>query len=307
MKKVPRALLLLLAGLSGCAGLAPQDDVKAPAGLSGAMTAGAVFRECAGCPEMVVVPSGRFWMGSPETEKGRWSDEGPRRQVSVKRFAIGRYELKRGEFARFVEATKYETDAERDNGCRGLVKNRWDERVKEYDWRRTGFEQTDEHPVVCVSWNDANAYVAWLNSITGAAGAYRLLSSAEWEYAARAGTETSWHFGDDWTKLPEYAWYSLNAERRTHPVGEKKPNPLGLFDMYGNVWEWVADSAYRNYEGMPTDGSAWVAPEERRKTLRSSSWVEDAKDTRSSTLDRHFPVSRYNYIGFRVARSLPAE
>jgi formylglycine-generating enzyme required for sulfatase activity len=163
------------------------------------LTAGQIFRDCDQCPEMVVVPAGNFMMGSPKTEVGRFDPEGPQHPVTIATsFALGKYEVTVAEFKDFVQVTGYQTEAER-NPDQGLAV--WDEKKDKWvwskgqSWRSPGFAQDDRHPVVGVSWNDAQAYVEWLAKRTGQA--YRLPSEAEWEYAARAGTTTARFWGND--------------------------------------------------------------------------------------------------------------
>ncbi len=169
-------------------------------------------------PEMVRIPAGEFLMGSPEDENGRWGDEGPQHKVQVETFAIGKYEVTFDEYDLFCEATNREKPD--DNG-----------------WGR------GKRPVINISWYDAAEYAKWLSEQTGKK--FRLPTEEEWEYACRAGTTGSRFCQDN--ELSEYAWYYMNSDGRTHPVGEKKPNPWGLYDMLGNVWEWTA-SEYSKYE-----------------------------------------------------------
>jgi formylglycine-generating enzyme required for sulfatase activity len=225
---------------------------------------GRVFRDCTECPEMVVVPPGRFQMGSPASEAGRHSDEGPVREVRIGyALAVGRYEVTRREFGRFVAATGYRTEAERNvlvQGCLGRRGSTF-ENVSSLNWRNPGFDQGEDHPVVCVSWNDAQAYLKWLNESVPGRG-YRLLSEAEWEYAARAGRGSArFPWGDDANAQEQCAWANgadLTARVRipghieavancsdghahSAPAGAFLPNGFGLYDMHGNVWEWVQD------------------------------------------------------------------
>ena len=199
---------------------------------------------------MVVVPAGDFMMGSPEKERGRSDEEGPQHRVTIaKPLAIGKFSITRGEFAAFVKETDHKTEE-------GAMSSgpEW-KHQPDRSWRSPGFDQDDRHPVVCVNWHDAKEYVAWLSKKVGKA--YRLLTEAEREYAARAKTATRYSFGDDDAALSEYAWYRPNSGGATHPVGEKKPNAFGLFDMHGNVWAWCEDTWHSNYHGAPNDGSAW--------------------------------------------------
>ncbi len=224
------------------------------------------FRDCPHCPAMVVIPAGTFTMGSPLDEPDRGHDEGPTRQVSFgAAFAIGRTEVTRGEFAAFVAATGHALS----NDC--LI---WDgSRLAEVagkSWQDPGYPQTDEHPMVCVSWRDASAYARWLGEQTGYA--YRLPSEAEWEYAARGGTQAAYAFpatamACDYGNISDQRaaqavpqWNNLDCDDGvgfgTAPVASYQANGYGLYDTVGNVWEWVADCYADNYTDAPRDGSA---------------------------------------------------
>ena len=264
---------------------------------------GTAFRDCPACPEMVVVPAGKFTMGSPKGEKGRQSDEGPQRRVTIRRpFAVGSYEVTRGEFARFVKATGHST---------GKSCSVWSWRDKKWNlssglsWRNPGFEQTDRHPVACVNWHDAQAYVRWLSRRTGKR--YRLLSEAEWEYAARAGTTTRYHWGDAVgrnlanCKNCGSRWDG----KRTAPVGSFAPNGFGLHDMHGNMWERVADCWYGDHVGAPSDGSASITGRScSYRVRRGGSWDTYSLYTRAARRRYDFVQNRTYDVGFRVARTL---
>jgi formylglycine-generating enzyme required for sulfatase activity len=162
----------------------------------------------------------------------------------------------------------------------------------------------DDCPVEQVSWNEAQDFIKRLNEIEEKDN-YRLPTEAEWEYACRAGTTTEFFFGDDDSKLSEYGWYSKNSREKTHPVGQKNPNVWGLYDMHGNVWEWVEDDYHNNYEGTPSDGGAWSdKPRGANRVMRGGSWYNGAHGCRSAIRDFFSPVSRYYFIGFRLARSV---
>jgi formylglycine-generating enzyme required for sulfatase activity len=167
----------------------------------------------------------------------------------------------------------------------------------------------DDCPVEKVSWNDAENFIKKLNEIEGT-DKYRLPTEAEWENACRVGTTTDFFFGNDAGKLGQYAWYKDNSEERTHPVGQKKPNAWGLYDMHGNVWEWVEDDWHENYKGAPTDGSAWVdkGGDARRvvrgRMVRGGSWFNLARLCRSAYRRSHGADDRFNLVGFRLARSI---
>jgi formylglycine-generating enzyme required for sulfatase activity len=208
-------------------------------------------------PVMVEIPGGTFQMGSSDCAADNSSDECPQRRVAIQSFESGQYEVTFDEYAAFVlgaDDVELPNDEGRGRGSR---------------------------PVINVSWNNAKAYARWLSEVTG--DPYRLPTEAEWEYAARAGTTTAFSFGDDISKLNEYAWYSDNSEYQTHPVGEKKPNARGLYDIHGNVWEWVEDDWHDNYKGAWDDGRAWVDdPRGARRVILGGSWRFDARRCRSA-------------------------
>ena len=287
---------------------------------------GQMFKDCSDCPEMVVIGPGSFEMGSPASEEGRFDDEGPQHHVNFERaFALGRTEVTVGEFRRFVSASGYVSDAERHaGGKRGCYT--WEGGDGKFgwrdgkNWRSPGFAQTEQHPVVCVSWNDARAYVVWLARRTGKA--YRLPSEAEWEYAARGGTSTSRPWGD---KLDEACTYANLADQSTGPrgltwpvrhecsdgywftapVGSYRANAFGLSDMIGNAWEWVEDVWHDNYQGAPQDGSVWNTPDNAaQRVLRGGSRINIPRNARSAKRDGNMPVVRINDVGFRIARVL---
>ena len=248
-------------------------------------------------PEMVALPEGQFMMGSPESEEGRDSDEGPQHQVILSAFAIERYEVTVGEFRRFVDYTGYRTEAELGEGCRIWTGSEWEYRKETY-WDKPGFEQSDDHPVVCVSWNDAQAYATWLSEQTGYV--YRLPTEAEWEYAARAGTITAYSFGDNVSDLGDYAWYYRNSNNQTHPVGTKKANPWKLYDAHGNAWEWTADW-FDNYSDIAKDNPA--GPEQGSARVgRGGTWLSTPRGVRSA-LRKRDPADSYYTLGFRLART----
>lgn len=286
---------------------------------------GSVFRDCPDCPEMVAIPAGKFIMGSSSAEKS-WAarqvgsadglaDESPQHAVSLPPFALGRYDVTRGEYAAFVSETGYSAG----DGC-GRDSFKWQKRP-ELSWRHPGFKQTDRDPVVCVSWQDANAYIAWLNgkvkeqSSASGDGTYRLPSESEWEYAARAGTTTRFWWGDDDAATSDEAWYKYNSGGRTHPVGLKRANAFGLYDMVGNVWQWTEDCYDNAYTGVAADGRANETPsndahasDSQGRCLRvdrGASWMFRTWALRSATRERNPADYRDAYMGFRVARSFP--
>ena len=273
---------------------------------------GATFRDCPGCPEMVVVPAGRFMMGSPDSEVGRGRGEEPVHRVTIARpyapFAVGVHEVTRGEFARFVEATERSMA-----GCYGYDRGRfrW---FRAHNWMNHQYDQTDEHPVVCVSWLDAKAYVRWLSGETGET--YRLLSESEWEYVARAGTSTARFWGESQIGQCRYAngadagtdypdrWEGCDdGYEYTAPVGRFAANGFGLHDVMGNVWEWVEDSYRYDYRYAVPDGSAWEGGSDRRIS-RGGSWLNPPGNLRSAGRAWGDLDDEWGNQGFRVARTL---
>ena len=233
-------------------------------------------RDCAVCPEMVMVPAGSFTMGSPSSETGRSRDEVPQHRVTFsKDFAVGKFEV-----------TYAEWDAcAADGGCNGY-------KPPDEGWGR------GTHPVVNVSWNDAQAYIAWLRRKTGKP--YRLLSESEWEYAARAATVSAFYWGA--RASPASAKY--NASNGTATVGSYAPNSFGLYDMSGNVSEWASDCLNNSYEGAPADGSAWTTGNCDLHALRGGAWNSGPSNLRSANRDWDAAGFRVNRNGFRVARGL---
>jgi len=257
-------------------------------------------------PELVVLRAGRFQMGSPEHERKiamacgaqkNWlARETPQHWVGIARpFAMGRYPVTVGEWRVFAEASGWQPDGE-------------------VDWTAPGFAQSDRHPVVGVTWGDAQRYVFWLSERTGQR--YRLPSEAEWEYACRAGTRTAFSFGDAIdTSLANYDGnFTWNGgargeyRRGTTPVDMFAPNPWSLHDMHGNVWEWVQDVMHDSYEGAPLDGSAWEEGGERaRRILRGGSWLYNPRYLRSALRNGFSAVMSNDIVGFRVVRELPEQ
>ena len=230
----------------------------------------------------VLIPRGSFLMGSPKDEQDRYDDEDPQHQVQVPSFYLGRYPVTRGEYARFARAMGNSINDK---------------------WRDPGFKQGDDHPVVNVNWNDAQTYIEWLNLETGLA--HRLPSEAEWEYACRAGTNTRFWWGDDLSgKIALVCANFGHNNKGNTAVGSFKPNPWGLYDMSGNVWEWVQDCWNGSYKGAPSDGSAWLAGDRSRRVLRGGSWFNVPNNLRSAYRFRSTSGNRLNRFGFRLARTL---
>ncbi len=305
-----RLALLALLGGKKLVGMARAEAAEDRREAGSRWADGETFRECDVCPEMVVVPAGSFMMGSPSSEEGRDDDEGPVHPVTIAEpFAVGVYEVTRGEFARFVSATGHDTGSSCWTWESGEGKLR-----SGRNWRSPGFSQTDRDPVVCVSWDDARAYVAWLSEKTGEE--YRLLSESEWEYAARAGTTTRYSWGESASGQCRYAngadgstgfdWAVEcdDGYARTSPVGSFAANGWGLHDVHGNVWEWVEDCWNGSYAGAPSDGRAWGSGECGRRVLRGGSWLSDPRDLRSAFRSWYDSGDRFDCYGFRVARTL---
>ena len=252
--------------------------------------AGRVFRDAlkdgGQGPEMVVLPTGSFRMGSPASENGRKSDEGPLRTVTIsKRIAMGKYEVTFADYERFTTATSRA-------------------RPSHQNWGR------GTRPVINVSWSDAKAYATWLSAQTGKS--YRLPSESEWEYAARAGTRTRYSWGDSiGCSQARYGrrigGECSNSFDGTVPVGSFAANAFGLYDMHGNVYEWVADCWHDNYEGAPSDGHAWTTGCDgtRRAVLRGGSWRSFPRNLRSANRFRLTPSYRViSFYGFRLVQDL---
>ena len=275
------------------------------------------FRECAACPEMVAVPAGSFSMGSPAGEPARDDNEGPLRTVTIgKAFALGKFEVTVDQFAAFVNETGHDMGSSCDIWRDGT----WEERAG-YSWRNPGFTQSGAHPAACVSWDDAKAYLAWLSRKTGKT--YRLPSEAEWEYAARAGAVTRFHFGDDpqaycrhgngadqaaFTGVPGADKWSVlgcnDGHGYTAPVGRYAPNAFGLHDTHGNVFEWVEDCWNDGYAGAPADGSAWTSGDCNIRVQRGGAWGYPPDYLRIAVRGRQAANYRYVNAGLRVARTI---
>jgi formylglycine-generating enzyme required for sulfatase activity len=228
--------------------------------------------------------------------------EAPKHRVRItKPFWLGRHEVTRGQFRRFVEVRGYKTEAERDGkGGFGLLDGRWKQDPR-FVWNgELGFEQADDHPVVNVTWNDVTAFCAWLSEKEGAIS--HLPTEAQWEYTCRAGATTMWYSGDDEGAFKAYAWYGANAGGKTHPVGQKSPNAWGLHDMLGNVWESCQDwFGERYYATSPLDDPRGEAGGSARAG-RGGSWVCDACCSRTSYRNADPPGYRFGNRGFRLAR-----
>jgi formylglycine-generating enzyme required for sulfatase activity len=242
---------------------------------------GDTFKECAkNCPDMIVVPAGEFTMGSPATERGRYDDEGPRHKVTIARpFAVSKFDVTFADWDACVSV----------GGC---------PEVNDNGVRR------GTRPVSNVTWDDAQQYVAWFFKMTGKP--YRLLTEAEWEYAARAGTTTAYPWGNEIGKGNGNCSGCGGQEddQKISPVGSFRPNTFGLYDMVGNVWQWVEDCGHKDYNGAPTDGSAWTVRNCYQRVVRGGAWNNAPRPLRSAVRFTHSPVSRLRNLGFRIGRTL---
>jgi len=284
--------------------------------------AGEKFRDCEDCPEMIVIPAGSFVMGSPADEPGRREDEGPQRDIRIDRpFAVGRYEVTRRQYEAFLGDTHHPVSG-----------NCVTDRRKPGTWAADpdtnfhdpGFEQSADHPAACVSWNDAMAYVAWLNRKSG--GGYRLLREAEWEYVARAGSTTAYPWGASVDQGCEhmngYDQVILGKKGNLYqdeavpyaacsdgylnsaPVGSFAANAFGVHDMIGNLGEWIEDCATLSYAALQPDGTHGDGDCGKR-VVRGGSWGTQPRQLRSAERIRYGPADVDDSIGIRVAKTLP--
>jgi formylglycine-generating enzyme required for sulfatase activity len=275
-----------------------------------------IFRDCPDCPDLVIVPAGSFNMGSPESEDERFDTEGPVHPVTITHsFALGKTEITRGQFAIFANETHYDAG----NNCWTFEDEKWEERSGR-NWKNPGYQQDDNHPVACVNWNDAKAYIEWISKKTGKN--YGLPTESEWEYAARADSPASLYWGDDSDQACQYAnvmdttghlqipgitWDTHDCSdgyAYTAPVASFKPNAFALNDMIGSLWEWTSDSYYRSYVDALNDGSERQGDGINR-VIRGGSWSSNPQFSRSASRDFNSSNYRVNSIGFRVSRTLP--
>lgn len=307
--------------------------LTAPIAMSQSSMAASTYRDCAGCPLMVIVPSGSFKMGSDRYELIQARSEGasenslalqvPEHDVRVEQFSMSATEVTREQFEIFVHATNHQLKRSCTIFTHRVV------RSSDHDWRSPNFVQSGAHPVVCVNWFDAKAYVRWLSQKTSKH--YRLPTEAEWEYAARAGTYAPryWGWGPSvWSGGPDnrdacrysnqidfdmlkkyrpgYVFPKTNqcsdGYPETAPVGTYRANQFGLFDMIGNVSEWTEDCFNPSYINAPDDGSAWNAGDCTRRVGRGGSWTHDWSSNRSRSRAGNFASESASFIGFRVAR-----
>jgi formylglycine-generating enzyme required for sulfatase activity len=271
------------------------------------------IQECPECPVMVGIPSGTFVMGSPANERGRFDSEGPQHAVSLKAFALGKYDITSEEFLTFLKETGYQPAA-----CNTIL---------DMKWHSTGggrayspfYGEPPLWPAVCLGWRDAEAYIAWLNAkvrlehpaAVRANGPYRLPTEAEWEYAARAGTTTARWWGDS-IGVGNANCNGCGSKwdnRLLADVDSFAPNPFGLYGMLGNAWQWTADCWHPSYRHAPRDGSAWEEKDCSKYVIRGGSWhnlpifIRAAARSGSEPGDEEYDYS--SLTGLRVARDLP--
>jgi sulfatase modifying factor 1 len=279
----------------------------------------AIVRDCPDCPDLIVVPPGAFKMGlQPETARDQARAAPlPQHEVKIRAaFLIGLTEVTRDEFAAFAKATGYRPE----RGCTTYDRaERTFAESRAHNWQDPGFAQTGRDPVVCVDWRDANAYVNWLSKESGKR--YRLPSEAEWEYAARAGTQSSLYWGSPGdactfgnvadgsnlrirdSQIPNRDFFACtDGFAFTAPVAAFKPNAFGLYDVIGNVWEWTQDCFNPSYDGAPTNGAAWLSGDCGRRIARGGSWTSPARHVTVTFRDPDPATYRSSYLGFRVVR-----
>jgi len=300
-------------GAAAATGAVLIASSAAPIGDLQKLAAGTVFRDCADCPEMVVIPGGSFEMGVADYRKARRPNEGPARKVNIPGpFAIGRSEVTWAQYARFVR----ETSRAGGLGCATYQQKRF--RVNaQAAWNSPGFPQTENDPVVCVSWDDAKAYAEWLGVKTG--HNYRLLTEAEWEYAVRAGTDSERFWGENPADACRFANVAdatgrgtLGLEQPfdcrdrhagTAPAASFQANPFGVHDMFGNVEEWTMDCWSDTYRNAPVNGTANTTGDCDRRVIRGGSWFDGSEGIRATARGEDAVGSRYSTRGFRLART----
>jgi formylglycine-generating enzyme required for sulfatase activity len=299
--RIPGFLFILLFALA-----APVFAADAP-------PAAREFVECVGCPQMVAIPAGKFLMGSPASEPGRFDSEGPQHAVQIRAFALGKYDVTSKQFLEFLAATGYQPKP-----CNKTLNLGW-----QYAGHGLAYPPSENEPpdwpAVCLDHKDALAYIAWLNAqvkaahptLANRAGPYRLPSEAEWEYAARAGTTTARWWGD--------AIGSGNANCNgcgsvwdnsvLAPVDAFRPNPFGLYGLLGNNWVWTADCWHPSYVDAPADGSAWISGDCAKHVIRGGAWnnvpIFIRSASRNGAADSGGEYDYSSLAGFRVARDLP--
>jgi formylglycine-generating enzyme required for sulfatase activity len=281
------------------------------------------FKECSVCPKMIVVPPGKFVMGSDRFEGGRSGDEGRQHVVTIDNpFAVGKYDITVEQFAAFVTDASYYAGS----SCYIYSPSLRDTNVgsvRGYSWRNPGFSQSGSNPATCLNWNDAKAYVAWLSKTSKKD--YRLLTEAEWEFSARGQTSVGaypkYFFGNDESQMCRYGngidmattqlipqwshgFRCWDGYAFTSPVDRFEANTFGLYDMNGNVHQWVEDCHHDTYAGAPKNGDAWIVGPCKWRVLRGGSWASIPEALRAAFRRRGDPNIRIAEFGFRVARTL---
>jgi formylglycine-generating enzyme required for sulfatase activity len=286
----PAALVPVGKDNSHRAGVEGRATVPLTAAESSKLRPKDSFKECENCPEMVVVPAGKFTMGTREGDNAGNTDERPQHEVIIPRtFAVGRWTVTFDEWSACAS----------EGGCRS---NR---SPSDKGWGK------GRRPAIELSWNDAQEYVAWLNGkVRGQV--YRLLSESEWEYVARANTQTHYFWGDNIGKNLANC-HDCGSEwdnKQTAPVGSFAANAFGLYDVHGNVWQWVEDCWNDTYRDKPSDlmasGGAWKNGDCTHRVARGGSWSGNPTHLRAANRGRYLPSDRFDYIGFRIARTLPS-
>ncbi len=253
--------------------LLPAMTIADDSTTSNQAKSGDTFTEPLVNMQLIYIEPGSFIMGSPETELNRYPDETQHKVEIKKGFWMGKYEVTFKQYDAFCKATHHA-------------------KARDEHWGR------DKRPVINLKWFDAVDFVRWLSAESG--HHYRLPTEAEWEYAARAGTTTAYSFGEDPKDFPDYAWNTTNANSQTHPVGLKKPNPWGLYDMHGNVWEWTASTYNEAFDGSELKTSSYKS--NARRSVRGGAWYFYPKGMRSADRRIYHPRLRLAYIGFRLVR-----
>ncbi len=260
--------------------------------------------------KFLYIQPGQFMMGSPKNEHGRSNNQILHEVTLTKGFLMQTTQVTVGQWRKFAE--EYKTEAEIRDGAYGMSGKEW-KKSKDFYWDNPGFKQNDDYPVTCVTWNDTQAFIIWLNE-KESMNKYRLPTEAEWEYSARAGTTTAYCFGKEQRRLGQYAWYCRNSGNNTHPVGKLLPNAWGLYDMHGNVWEWCQDwySAYPSHSVKdpkgPDKGSyrlllggAWESSP-FKFGWDIVNWLYVDQSCRSAYRNYNDPAYRSSNVGFRILR-----
>ncbi len=293
MKKL-FVILLIIAVVPLMAMAADVENLKAK--RSGEKPGVATYKDPSPGMEFVNVQGGCYQMG--DTFGDGFRSEKPVHEVCVNDFALAKYDVTVGEFRKFIVAAGYKTEAEKEGGCGVLNGSKWEWDASR-DWRNPGFNQDDSQPVVCVSWNDAEAFINWLSQVSGAR--YRLPTEAEWEYAARSGGKKEKYAGGN--DVDALAWYHANDGVTSHRVGTKQPNGLGLYDMSGNVLQWVEDWYGENYYRDSPRSNPQGPGSGHERVLRGGAWSDEPAYVRTARRSWKSPSHRGSILGFRLALS----